>query len=266
MSIIFGVSIIPTTALGAVGDKALVFTLENADKPTLYQEVKVKIEKDTTAITVADVNGFKKTDKFVGTDEIYFIKTTLTGAAAAKCEPATSGIGTVKVVPIGDYALATVIITSDFAVGGDATYKMCYKKAGVVGGTSSFTVYDVLYKSTGATKAASFAVLPSVYTAYTMDPPFFYAGQGPVTLTITAKAAASATAKTVTQQAYLIPCLNSDCISDTFSENDKNHIAALCSGTGNKDAITTTEVTGLGTGTLTAKLIAPKTPAFYGVC
>eukprot|EP00758_Cryptobia_borreli_P011342 Tbor_TRINITY_DN5647_c4_g1::TRINITY_DN5647_c4_g1_i12::g.8451::m.8451 len=187
MSIIFGVSIIPTTALGAVGDKALVFTLENADKPTLYQEVKVKIEKDTTAITVADVNGFKKTDKFVGTDEIYFIKTTLTGAAAAKCEPATSGIGTVKVVAdsTGDSAVATVIITSDFAVGGDATYKMCYKKAGVVGGTSSVTVYDVLYKSTGATKAASFTVHPSLFTNHVMEPATVYAGQGPVKLSIT---------------------------------------------------------------------------------
>eukprot|EP00758_Cryptobia_borreli_P011346 Tbor_TRINITY_DN5647_c4_g1::TRINITY_DN5647_c4_g1_i16::g.8455::m.8455 len=265
MSIIFGVSIIPTTALGAVGDKALVFTLENADKPTLYQEVKFKIQKDTTPISGTDVNGFKKTDTFHAKDEIFFIKTTLAGAAAAKCEPATSGIGTVKVVPTGDSAVATVIITSAFAVGGDATYKMCYKKAGVVGGTSSFTVYDVLYKSTGATKAASFAVLPSVYTAYTMDPPFFYAGQGPVTLTITV-AGKPQENKDITQPAYLIPCPNSGCTSDTFSENDKNHIAALCSGTGNKDAITTTEVTGLGTGTLTAKLIAPKTPAFYGVC
>eukprot|EP00758_Cryptobia_borreli_P011351 Tbor_TRINITY_DN5647_c4_g1::TRINITY_DN5647_c4_g1_i8::g.8447::m.8447 len=191
MSIIFGVSIIPTTALGAVGDKALVFTLENADKPTLYQEVKVKIEKDTTAITVADVNGFKKTDKFVGTDEIYFIKTTLTGAAAAKCEPATSGIGTVKVVAdsTGDSAVATVIITSDFAVGGDATYKMCYKKGGIVGtggtGTSPVTIYDVSYKPTTGTKVASFTVLPSMFTAHVTNPAIVYAGQGPVKLSIT---------------------------------------------------------------------------------
>eukprot|EP00758_Cryptobia_borreli_P011339 Tbor_TRINITY_DN5647_c4_g1::TRINITY_DN5647_c4_g1_i1::g.8442::m.8442 len=189
MSIIFGVSIIPTTALGAVGDKALVFTLENADKPTLYQEVKFKIQKDTTPITGADVNGFKESDKFVGTDEIFFIKTTLAGAAAAKCEPATSGIGTVKVVPTGDSAVATVIITSDFAVGGEVTYKMCYKKGGIVGtggtGTSPVTIYDVSYKPTTGTKVASFTVLPSMFTAHVTNPAIVYAGQGPVKLSIT---------------------------------------------------------------------------------
>eukprot|EP00758_Cryptobia_borreli_P011341 Tbor_TRINITY_DN5647_c4_g1::TRINITY_DN5647_c4_g1_i11::g.8450::m.8450 len=129
--------------------------------------------------------------------------------------------------------------------------------------TGCGVVYEALYTSSGTTEVAvPFVILDSVFTKHVMMPAIVYAGQGPVTLTITDASGKALERSRMSEPPFLIPCPN-DC-----SEKDKDEIAELCSRPGfNGDVVRTEDPRASDTDTDTITFFAPVTPAAsYMVC